>query len=220
MTIVAADTEGLRRVGRVLDTAGAVILPLPTPLPYIVASLDAATVNTVKRRPSEQPVGLTVADFSLVTRHVDLDPDTLAFASWLTADQMLNLLLPVGHGGPAWLRPATSKKWIGVTMVCSNQTRVLLNHRGHLYVSSANRTGCPATLTAPAADAAFAGQLLVIDGDPARDSSAASGSATILMVGPHRHLEVARHGIQDAAFAGDTRRFVQHLIRRWEHSRH
>jgi L-threonylcarbamoyladenylate synthase len=220
MTIVAADAEGLRRAGRVLDAAGAVILPLPTPLPYIVASLDAATVNMAKGRPSGQPVGLTVADFSLMAPHVDLDPGTLALARWLTAEQMLNLLLPVGHGGPAWLRPATSEKWTGVTLACSNQTRVLLNQRGHLYVSSANRTGCPAALTAPAANAAFAGQLLVIDGDPARDSSAASGSATIVRVGPRRHLEVVRHGIQDATFTGDTRRFVQHLIRRWEHSRH
>jgi len=76
MTIVAADTAGLRRAGRVLDAAGAVILPLPTPLPYIVASLDAATVNAAKRRPSGQPVGLT--DFSLMTPHVDLDADTPA----------------------------------------------------------------------------------------------------------------------------------------------
>jgi L-threonylcarbamoyladenylate synthase len=220
MTIVAADTEGLRRAGRVLDAARAVILPLPTPLPYIVASLDAATVNAAKRRPSGQPVGLTVADFSLMTPHVDLDADTLTLARWLTADQMLNLLLPVGAGRPAWMRPSTSKGWIGVTLACSSQTRDLLNQRGHLYVSSANRTGCPAALTAPAADAAFGGQLLVINGDPARDPSTASGSATIVRVGPRRHLEVVRPGIQDATFTGDSSRFVQHLIRRWQRSRH
>ena len=219
MTIVATDTASLRRAGRVLDAAGAVILPLPTPLPYIVASLNAATVNAAKKRPGRQPVGLTVADFSLMTPHVDLDADTLALARWLTADQMLNLLLPVVDGGPAWLRPSTSRGWLGVTLACSSQTRALLNQRGHLYVSSANRTGCPVARTAPAANAAFGGQLLVIDGDPVRDSSAASGSATIVRVGPHRHLQVVRHGIQDATFNGDIRRFVQHLIRSWEHSR-
>ena len=220
MTIVAVGTEGLRRAGRVLDAARAVILPLPTPLPYIVASLDAAAVNAAKRRPSGQPVGLTVADFSLMTRHVDLDADTLTLARWLTADQMLNLLLPVRAGGSDWMRPSTSKGWIGVTLACLNQTRALLNQRGHLYVSSANRTGCPAAGTARAADAAFGGQLLVINGDPARDPSTASGSATIVRVGPRRHLEVVRHGIHDAAFAGDTNRFVQHLIRRWQRSGH
>jgi hypothetical protein len=53
-----------------------------------------------------------------------------------------------------------------------------------------------------------------------KSPSAASGSATIVRVGSHRHLEVIRHGIHDAAFAGGTQRFLQHLIRRWEHSRH
>jgi hypothetical protein len=70
---------------------------------------------------------------------------------------------------------------------------------------------CPTTRTARAA---FGGQLLVIDGDLASDPSAASGSATIVKVGPHRHLEVVRHSIQDATFTGDTQRFLQHLIRR------
>jgi hypothetical protein len=52
-----------------------------------------------------------------------------------------------------------------------------------------------------------------------KNPSAASGSATIVRVGSHRHLEVIQHGIHDAAFAGDTQRFLQHLIRRREHSR-
>ena len=220
MTIVAADAAGLRRAGRVLDAAGAVILPLPTPLPYVVASLDATMVNAAKGRPGGQTVGLTVADFSLVTPYVGLDAGTLALARWLTGSQLLNLLLPVGDGRPAWMRPSTSRGWIGVTLACLDQARALLNQRGNFYVSSANRTGCPAALTAPAADAAFGGQLLVINGDPARDPSTASGSATIVRVGPHRHLQVVRPGIHDAAFAGDTSRFLQHLLRRWEHSRH
>lgn len=219
MTIVAADAEGLRRADCVLDAGRAVILPLPTPLPYIVASPDAAAVNTVKRRPSGQPVGLAAADFSLIIPHVDLDTDTLALARWLTADQMLNLLLPVRAGGPAWMRPSTSKGWLGMTLACSSQTRALLNQRGHLYVSSANHTGCPAALTAPAADAAFGGQLLVINGDPAREPFSVSGSATILRIGPHRHLQVVRHGIHDATFAGDTNQFMRHLICRWQRSR-
>jgi L-threonylcarbamoyladenylate synthase len=220
MPIVAADAAGRQQAGRVLDAGGAVIVPLPTPLPYVVASLDAAMVNVAKGRPSEQPVGLTVADFSLVTPHVELDADTLALARWLTADQLLNLLLPVGDGRPAWMRPSTSKGWLGVTLACLDQTRALLDQRRQLYLSSANRTGYPPALTAPAADAAFAGQLLVINGDPARALSVAAGSATIVRVGSHRHLEVIRHGIHDAAFAGDTQRFLQHLIRRWEHTRH
>lgn len=195
-------------------------IAVPTPLPYVVASLDATVVNLAKGRPGEQPVCLAAADISLVAPHVKLDADTLALARWLTADQLLSLLLPVRDGGPAWMRPSTSKGWLGVTLACLNLIRELLDQRGHLYISSANRTGSPAALTVSAANAAFAGQLMVINGDPARAPTATSGSATIVRVGSRRHLEVIRHGIQDAAFADDTQRFLQHLTRRWEHSRH
>ncbi len=76
-----------------------------------------------------------------------------------------------------------------------------------------------AALNAPAANAAFADALLVIDGDPARDPSATSGSATLVRVGPRRHLDVIRNGIHDAAFAGDTGRFLQNLTHHRERSR-
>ena len=219
MTIVRADVAGLRRAGRVLGAAMPVIMPLPVPLPYVVASLDAAVVNVVKGRPADQPVGVAVADFSLVTPHVRLDAETLALARWLTADQLLNLLLPVANSCPAWMRPSISRGWLGITMACHHLTRTLLDRSGHLYVSSANRTGHPVALTAPAASAAFGDTLLVIDGDPERDPSAASGSATLVRVGPGRRLDLVRAGIHDAAFAGDTGRFLRHLTRRWERSR-
>lgn len=219
MTIVRADVAGLRHAGRVLGAATPVIMPLPVPLPYVVASLEAVVVNVVKGRPADQPVGVAVADFSLVTPHVRLDAETLALARWLTADQLLNLLLPVTDSRPAWMRPSTSQGWLGITLACHHLTRTLLDQSGHLYVSSANRTGHPVALTAPAANSEFGDALLVIDGDPARDHSSASGSATLVRVGPGQQLDLVRHGIHDAAFTGDTERFLQYLTRRWERSR-
>ncbi|MDT7711398.1 MAG: L-threonylcarbamoyladenylate synthase, partial [Pseudonocardiales bacterium] len=123
MTIVRADEEGLRQVGRALDASIPIVVPLPTPLPYVIAGSDAAVVNVAKGRPAEQATGVAVADFTMVTPYVELDEDTLAFARWLSAHELLNLMLPVGKGGPAWM-------W-----------RPLLDERGHLYISSANRTG-------------------------------------------------------------------------------
>lgn len=52
---------------------------------------------------------MAVADFTLVTPHIELDDDTLAFAQWLSTHELLNLMLPVGHGCPAWMRQSTSK---------------------------------------------------------------------------------------------------------------
>lgn len=219
MTIVRSDTTGLQRAWNELHAGRPVIMPLPTPLPYAVAGLEASVVNLAKRRPAEQTTGMVVADFSVVSPYVDLDADTLALANWLAADQLLNLLLPTTPGGPGWLLPSTSNGWLGVTLACLDQTRALWDRLGRFYVSSANRTGSPVTTTAAAANAAFADALLVVDADAARDPYTASGSATMIRVGPRRHLQVARHGIHDIAFESDANGFLRHLTHRWERDR-
>jgi tRNA A37 threonylcarbamoyladenosine synthetase subunit TsaC/SUA5/YrdC len=216
---VRADEEGLRHLGQALDASIPVIVPLPTPLPYVIAGSDAAAVNVAKGRPAEQATGVAVADFTLVTPHVQLDEDTLAFARWLSTHELLSLMLPVGEGGPAWMRPSTSKGWLGVMLGWLDQIRPLLHERGHLYVSSANRTGGEVAITAATAATAFGDELLVIDGDAARDLSVASGSATIVRIRPHRQVDVVRHGINDAGIADDTSRFLQQLTQRWDASR-
>ena len=188
-------------------------------LPYVVAGSDAEAVNAAKGRPAEQPAGMAVAGFTLVTPHIELDEDTLAFAQWLSAHELLNLMLPVGQGCPAWMRPSTSKGLLGVMLGWLGQIRPLLAQRSHLYVSSANHTGDEAAVTATTANIAFGDELLVIDGDALRDQSIASGSATIIRVGPHQQVDVLRHGVNDADFAGDTSRFLQVLTQRWKSNR-
>jgi L-threonylcarbamoyladenylate synthase len=183
MTIVRADEEGLRQLGRALDASIPIVVPLPTPLPYVVAGSDAAAVNVAKGRPAEQATGVAVSDFTLVTPYVELDEGTLAFARWLSAHELLNLMLPVGEGGPAWMRPSTWKGWLGVMLGWLGQIRPLLDERGHLYVSSANRTGGEVAVTAATANTAFGDEFLVIDGDereispspPGRRRSSGSG---------------------------------------------
>jgi tRNA A37 threonylcarbamoyladenosine synthetase subunit TsaC/SUA5/YrdC len=155
MTVVRADEVGLRQVGRALDANMPIVAPLPTPLPYVVAGSDAAAVKVAKGRPAEQASGVAVADFTLVTPYVELDEDTLAFARWLSAHELLNLLLPAGEGSPAWMRPSTSKGWFAVMLGWLGRLRPLLDERSHLYVSSANRTGGKVAVTAATANAAF-----------------------------------------------------------------
>jgi tRNA A37 threonylcarbamoyladenosine synthetase subunit TsaC/SUA5/YrdC len=94
-----------------------------------------------------------------------------------------------------------------------------LDERGHLYISSANRAGGEVAVTAATANTTFGDEFLVIDGDAVRDQSVASGSAAIVRVGPHQQVDVVRHGINDAGFAGDTSRFLQELTQRSETSR-
>ncbi|MDR0346345.1 MAG: hypothetical protein LBI49_25145 [Nocardiopsaceae bacterium] len=218
MTIVPGDAAGLRRAAGVLDAGVPVVMPLPSPLPYGLAGTNAANVNAAKGRPAGQTTGMLVADIALVVPYAELGAHSWAFVRWLATEQMMNLLLPIREGSPAWAKPSTSQGWLGVTAACLAEMRVLLDQRGLLYVSSANRTGGQVAVTAPTANAAFADQLLVIDGDPFRDPAAFSGSATMLRVERRGGLSLVRHGIHDAGFAGGTDQFLQHLTRLWRAS--
>lgn len=218
MTIVPGDAAGLWRAAGVLDAGVPVVMPLPSPLPYVVAGTNAANVNAAKGRPVEQTTGMAVADIALIAPYVELDAHSWAFARWLATDRMMNLLLPIRAGSPAWAKPSTRQGWLGLTAACLEEMRVLLDQRGLLYVSSANRTGGQVAVTAPAANGAFADRLLVIDGDPFRDPAASSGSATILRIERRGGLSLVRHGIHDVAFAGGTEQFLQHLTRLWQFS--
>jgi tRNA A37 threonylcarbamoyladenosine synthetase subunit TsaC/SUA5/YrdC len=211
VTVVDTDSPGLDTARHALAAGTPVVLPFPTPLPYVVTGTDAAAVNLAKGRPADQPAGVAVADFTAVTPYVALDPDTLDFARWLSADELLNLLLPVGDSGPDWLAPATSKGWLALMLGWLAPLRPLLDEHGHLYVSSANRTGGSVAVTAADADAAFGGRLLVVDGDPHRDPTVPSGSAAIVRVGPNRQVEVARSGVNDGGATG----FLRELAQRW-----
>lgn len=128
----------------------------------------------------------------------------------------MNVLLPVREDTPDWMRPSTSRGWLATMLGWFAHLRPLLDERGHLYVSSANRTGGEVAVTAASADVEFGDGLLVLDGDAVRDQSVASGSAAMVRVGPRRRVEVVRHGVHDAGFAGDTDRFLLELSRRWE----
>jgi tRNA A37 threonylcarbamoyladenosine synthetase subunit TsaC/SUA5/YrdC len=212
MTVVRADAEGLREAGRVLDVGQPVVLPLPTPLPYFVAARDATAVNVAKGRPPAQAAGMLLADLTRAAPHLELDAESVALARWLSARELLNLLLPVGENVPGWMRPSTAEGWLSVTLACLDDVRSLLDPRGHLYISTAGRVGGALAFTAAAADAAFASELLVVDGDAHRDPAAATGPATVVRVTPGGQLELVRQG---AGYEGDGGRFVQQLAERW-----
>lgn len=195
---------------RALDAGLAVVLPFPTPLPYVVAGTTPAAVNRAKGRPADQPTGLGVADFALVAPHLALDAATAGLAGRLTDELLLNLFLPVVDGAPAWLRPAAATGLVGVTTACLDATRPILERYGHLVLSSGNRTGGRVAVTAAEADAEFGGELTVLDGDAARDPSVPCGSAAIVVVRPGGVLELARDGVQSAG--RDPAEFLAELV--------
>lgn len=192
-------TRDRDEIGRALDAGAAVVLPMPTPLPYVVAGADPAAVNRAKGRPASQPTGLGVLDFALVEPWLALDPPSVALARRLTDDLLLNLFVPVSGQAPDWLRPASASGLVGVTTACADRARPLLkSHGGHLVLSSANRTGADVAVSAAQADAQFDGRLLVLDGDDERDPSVPCGSAAIVVVRHGGQLQLARGGVQSA----------------------
>jgi tRNA A37 threonylcarbamoyladenosine synthetase subunit TsaC/SUA5/YrdC len=215
VTVVGHDHEGLSSVSAALEAGEAVLLPFPAPLPYAVAARSARTVNELKGRSSLQPVGVALADLSLVSDFVGLDEETFDFARWVSADQLCNVMLPVAGDTPLWVRGATSRGMLAVTLAWLPQLRGLLSDGGHLFVSSANRTGGRVATNAADADRSFGGSAVAVDGDAWRDQGLRAGSATILRLGPGLKVEVVREGINDQLFAGRPDGFVGALMSRW-----
>ena len=202
------------RVLSELRAGRAVAVPLPTPLPYVLAATGQAAVNVAKGRPADQPVGMVVADVPAVAPHLALDWPAAALTAWLCTDQRLNVFVPLAHGAPSWLVQDRAGGTAGLMGSWLPELRDVLDPLGHLYVSSANVSKQDVATTAADADAAFGGDLLVVDGDPYRTADVPHGSATIIRVGESGDLSVARRGINDLGF-DDGDAFLAELGRRY-----
>lgn len=215
VSVVIVGTSGadLQLAGNRLDAGAPVVLPMPRPLGYALAGTDPAAVNRAKGRPGQQAAGVVVADLALLRPHLDLEEAGIELARRLSAELLLNLLLPVAGSGPDWFAPSMRDGWLAATLAMADPVRPLLDERGHLYLSSANPTGSPVACDAPTADAAFDGRLLVLDGDHGRRATGRIGSAAIIRVGRGSHLEVVRDGAQNAAIRRDPKRFLRGLLR-------
>ena len=189
-------TQDPAEAAMALEAGRAVVLPTPTPLPYVVAASTPAVVNEAKGRPAGQPTGLVVSGFDVVAPFLALDDAAAALARRATDEFLLNLFVPVTDGAPGWLRPAEASGLVGVTTAYLPFVRPLLGPHGVLPVSSGNRSGGAVAVTAAQADAEFGGQLTVLDGDHARDPTVPCGSAAIVVVHPGGRLELARGGVQ------------------------
>ncbi|WP_091530586.1 Sua5/YciO/YrdC/YwlC family protein [Microlunatus soli] len=218
-TAITLDAAGLDRIGGSLDSGAAVVLPMPLPLPYVVAGRDAGAVNRAKGRPADQPCGVAVADFDRVTPFLRLDQESLAFAHWLMTDQLINLLLPVGDDPPDWMAPSISAGRFAIMLGWLPAIRRLLDDRDHLYVSSANLTGGSVAVTAAAAEQTLGADTPVLDGDRLRQPRGESGSAAILSVESDGAVQLVRSGIQTVG-RDDHRIFLDELRQAWSDRPH
>ncbi|RKE23630.1 tRNA A37 threonylcarbamoyladenosine synthetase subunit TsaC/SUA5/YrdC [Streptomyces sp. TLI_171] len=151
------DLEGARRA---LDRGAAVVLPNPAPLTCVLTATTPTAVNEAKGRPGEQPVAVWAHSPGAVgslAPFLDLGaPDTDVLRRLLT-DELLTVLVPLTSAPrpPEWLRPAVKDGWALLFGARWLPLRPLLDRFPLLYVSSANRTGCPPVADAAAAMAVF-----------------------------------------------------------------
>lgn len=219
MALVALNRTGLERAASALRAGEAVVLPFPTPLPYVVAATEPSTVNAAKGRPHDQPCGILVGAAGDVTPHLDLDAPTAALALWIALVERANLFVPLRPDAPWWLTRSGVDGVAGITLAWLDRLRSLADEFGHLYVSSGNRTAGPVCVTAADAETEFDGRRLVLDGDAHRDRSVPHGSATIIDVRRDGVLRVVRDGVHNRAFPVDHDAYLKELRRRYAASR-
>lgn len=217
--MIQAMGEGVADAVAALRNGEAVALPLPSPLPYGVFGTRVDTVNRAKGRPGGQPAGIIVDDFGPALPHFAVAPEVAQMVPWLCVVRQLNVFVPVSDTAPDWLRqdPALTGGTVGVMGSWLAELRGVLDALGPLYVSSANATGQAVATTAPEADAAFDGRLLVVDGDAYRTPGVRHGSATIVSVAADGTLSIARHGVNDDGH--DAGAFLTELTRQYAHDR-
>jgi tRNA A37 threonylcarbamoyladenosine synthetase subunit TsaC/SUA5/YrdC len=196
-----------------LDRGDAIVIPFPSPLPYAVAATTRAAVNLAKGRPAQQSTGILLADFELITAHLELASQEIAFAVRMATAEAVNVMLPLRGAAPAWLTSCAEQGVLGVTLAVHPRVRTLMLQHSLLHISSANRAREPVATTAPAADAAFGRALLVLDGDSQRTADSDQGSSAIVEVRSHREVRVLRPGVQMRRSHLNADAYGQHLER-------
>jgi tRNA A37 threonylcarbamoyladenosine synthetase subunit TsaC/SUA5/YrdC len=215
MSLIPVARGRLSELADSLDAGEPVVVPLASPLPYVVIGTRAAAVNEAKGRPGSQPVGVSVSSLDPVLPAVDLDAAWVDLARWLVFDELASVLLPVNANVPAWLEPAVSDGVAFVGGVLPPALNPLMSGRTHVYMSSANITGTTPAVTAAQAQSMFGDRLLIADGDGFRDQSLPHGSSTMISVSSDGSLGLARPGINNRAFGDDHDAYLADLCKRW-----
>jgi tRNA A37 threonylcarbamoyladenosine synthetase subunit TsaC/SUA5/YrdC len=216
MPVLPLDDRSVAQAVEALRSGVPIVIPAPSPLAYAITGPDAAAVNTAKRRPASQPVGVSVADIEIVAPYLDLTAGTLPLARWLCESELVSLLAPVGPETPGWLTPAISDGMLFFTSTPWLDRAVsIIATFGHLYMSSANLTGGQSATMAATAAPAFGDDVLVLDADALRHPSRPHGSTTIVRMTRAGDLTVARAGINNEAFGADLDAYADALSRRW-----
>ncbi|KYF73097.1 hypothetical protein BE15_18140 [Sorangium cellulosum] len=205
--VARCDEAGRRAIDEALDRGEAVVLPMPSPLAYVVAAKTAAAVNRAKGQPDGQLVAAWEPRFDRIAPHLALDEAERRRLGWLLSVERVTALVPQDRdaGAPGWLAPATQYGMTLLFGVTWDPIAWLLERHAPLFVSSANRPGVPSATDLRQVLAGFGPEVWVLDGDSLRERARPHASTTTLRFVPGRGWEIHRHGIHDALHAAAAR---------------
>ncbi|MDP9831054.1 hypothetical protein [Kineosporia succinea] len=186
------------RARELLEQGQAVVLPNPSPLTCVVAATSPAVVNAAKGRPERQNVAVWGLDddfWSLLRPFIDL-PDT-PFAFDLLRRHPVTALLPVRGPLPRWAEPAVRDRQILLFGTRWEPVAEAVAGFGHLYVSSANRTGRPPAATAAQAREMFGDRCAIVDRDVHHSPHLTHRATTMVRIAPDGSVHLARSGATD-----------------------
>lgn len=199
-----AQLPGLDDACRTLPTGQPVVVPNPSPMTYSIIATTPAVINSLKGRPREQNVGVSVHDpteWRRVRTLLDLDPAGLSRLTGLF-ELRVSALAPLrGVEVADWLLPAVRNGSLALFNGFWEPLGRLWARCPRVYGSSANRTGCPPAVTAGDARALFGDETVVVDGDALRDRSIRHRSSTMVRIGRDGTVRLHRSGAQDALVA-------------------
>lgn len=195
MTLIPLNDAGIAEAIAALEQGSVVCVPGPSPLPYALAATSPVVVNTAKGRPLDRPVGVAVADLTTIAASIDLPGPVLLKAIRLSRDHLFHVALPIRPDADEWVRHASSRNRIIVTLAWLPELTGMLEHFGHLFLSSANHTGQQPVGTAAEAERSF-GSITVLDGDRYRREGGLAESAAMISLEPDGSAQIIRDGFQ------------------------
>lgn len=204
VTVIKYGDEALLKIERHLSEGQPVVLPNPSPLPYVVVAISPVIVNGLKRRSIDQRVASFIGKFETVKQYFNLDQQGMEIAEECLIEKKMTVLCPVKNDieVPAFLLPSLNNNHVLLFAAHLAGLQQLCLQFPSLYVSSGNVTKMEPKQLCTDVQAQFKEfgnpefRLLLVDGDHLRDRHQRHGSTTMVMVSRTGELSVRRKGIQ------------------------
>lgn len=204
VTVIKYSDKALPKIKQHLIKGDPVVLPNPTPLPYMVVAVSPAIINMVKRRSADQAVASFIGGFESIKRYADLGDDGMELSERCLIKDRMTVLCPVRNDVevPPFLVPAIKENYMLLFAAHLPDLQEMCCQLPPLYVSSGNLTAMKPEQLCSDVEAQFVRpggpdiNLLIVDGDHLRDQSQRHGSTTMVKISHTASISVVRDGIQ------------------------